>query len=144
MILITAEPLEGRDFAAGAAGPADGALATFTGVVRNHSEGRAVERIEYTGYRPLADRELERIRAEAVRCFGLGDCRIIHRLGMLRVGEASLVVVAAAAHREETLRAVAWIIDTLKHTVPIWKREFGPDGSHWVGGCVHPARENPS
>jgi molybdopterin synthase catalytic subunit len=118
--------------------PAEGALCLFVGVVRDHHQGRPVERLEYDAYEEMALPLLERIEDEARRRWPV-RLRIVHRLGPMRVGEASVAVSAAAAHREAAFAACRWAIDTLKATVPIWKKEYGPDGASWMegpGACV--------
>lgn len=118
--------------------PAEGALCLFVGVVRDHHEGRAVQRLEYEAYEEMALPLMERIEDEARRRWPV-RLRIVHRLGPMQVGEASVAVAAASAHREQAFGACRWAIDTLKATVPIWKKEYGPDGASWMegpGACV--------
>jgi molybdopterin synthase catalytic subunit len=120
------------------AAPAEGAVCLFVGVVRDRHEGRAVERLEYEAYEEMALPLMERIEDEARRRWPV-RLRIVHRLGSMQVGEASVAVSAASAHREQAFAACRWAIDTLKATLPIWKKEFGPDGASWMEGpgtCV--------
>jgi molybdopterin synthase catalytic subunit len=114
--------------------PRDGALCLFVGVVRDHHQGRAVARLEYEAYEEMALPLLERIEAEARARWPVTALRLVHRLGGLEVGEASVAVAAAAVHRAEAFAACQWAIDTLKATVPIWKKEYGPDGASWMEG----------
>jgi len=114
--------------------PADGALCLFVGVVRDHHQGRAVARLEYEAYEEMALLLLQRIEDEARRRWPVTALRIVHRLGPLAVGEASVAVAASAVHRGEAFAACQWAIDTLKATVPIWKKEYGPDGASWMEG----------
>lgn len=114
--------------------PADGALCLFVGVVRDHHQGRAVARLEYEAYEEMALPLLQRIEDEARRRWPVTALRIVHRLGPLAVGEASVAVAAGAVHRGEAFAACQWAIDTLKATVPIWKKEYGPDGASWMEG----------
>lgn len=110
-----------------------GALVTFEGWVRNHNEGRCVERLEYEGYETLGLAEGGRIVAEAMERFGLLHARCVHRLGELGLGDVAVWVGAAAAHREEAFAGCRYIIDEVKHRVPIWKKEYYADGnSGWV------------
>lgn len=110
-----------------------GALVTFEGWVRNHNEGRCVERLEYEGYETLGLAEGGRIVTEAMERFGLLHARCVHRLGMLGLGDTAVWVGAAAAHREEAFAACRYIIDEVKHRVPVWKKEYYADGdSGWV------------
>ena len=128
------EPLDPRSLEAEVLGPDRGAVATFSGVVRNHHEGRRVSHLEYEAYVPMALKVLTGIIEEAEARFGGPEIRVAHRLGRLAVGETSVVVSAAAPHRGEAMRACAYVIEALKERVPIWKKEFGDDGSFWVEG----------
>lgn len=114
-------------------GPANGAVVTFVGQVRNHSRGRRVAYLEYDAYVPMAEKLLKRLAAEASERWPV-DAVIEHRIGRMDVGEASVVICVGSAHRAEAFEACRWLIDTLKETVPIWKKEVGPDGSYWVEG----------
>lgn len=113
--------------------PGAGGIATFLGVVRDHNEGRAVTLLEYEAYGSMAELEMRRIFAEieaelpGVRVFAT------HRKGALKVGDAAVICVASAPHRGEAFRACRLLIDRIKATLPIWKREHGPDGPYWVG-----------
>ena len=110
-----------------------GAVVTFSGNVRNHNRGREVDYLEYDAYRPMAERQLRKIGEEAVERW---NCRmaIQHRVGRLEVGESSVLVVAACAHRGDAFEACRYAIDTLKERVPIWKREVWKDGEVWIEG----------
>jgi molybdopterin synthase catalytic subunit len=112
-------------------GGATGAIVTFLGTVRNHSQGHGIEYLEYEAYRPMAQREMERIVREVWDQWGF-PCAIAHRLGRLYVGEASVVVAVASSHRKEAFLACHYAIDRLKETVPIWKKEVATDGYWWV------------
>jgi molybdopterin synthase catalytic subunit len=110
-----------------------GGLAVFVGVVRDENEGRAVTRLEYQAYASMAKREMERIADEIEReVEGVRVC-VLHRVGSLDVGDAAVVCAASAPHRGEAFRACRALIDRIKERVPIWKREWGPDGAAWVG-----------
>ena len=113
---------------------ADGALCLFVGVVRDHHQGRAVSHLEYEAYEEMALGELQRIEQELRARWPVGDVRLVHRLGRLAIGEASVAVAVASAHRAEAFAACRYAIDTLKKTVPIWKKEFYADGSAWIEG----------
>ncbi len=117
------------------AAPRDGAVAVFLGVVRNENAGRAVLRLEYEAYEEMALPLMAEIAAEAHRRFPVTELRIVHRLGRLEVGEASVAVAAASPHRDQAFRACRFAIDTLKQRVPIWKKEYYADGSAWLGGA---------
>jgi molybdopterin synthase catalytic subunit len=114
--------------------PRAGALCLFVGVVRDHHQGRAVASLEYEAYEEMALPLLERIEQEAARRWPEAALRIVHRLGPLAVGEASVAVAASSPHRAQAFAACHWAIDTLKATVPIWKKEYGPDGASWMEG----------
>lgn len=110
-----------------------GAVVTFAGTVRDNARGRSVLYLEYEGYAPLAEKQLKRLVAEAETRWGI-HCAVQHRLGRLEIGECSVGVAVAAAHRGEAFDACRWLIDTLKETVPIWKHEYFEGGDHWVEG----------
>ena len=112
--------------------PADGALCVFVGVVRDHNGGRRVLRLEYEAYEDMALTLLEGIAAEVRSRWRVTDVRIVHRLGRLEVGEASVAVAVASPHRREAFEACRYAIDTLKATLPIWKKEFYADGEVWL------------
>jgi molybdopterin synthase catalytic subunit len=123
-----------------AASPADGALCLFAGVVRSENDGRAVRHLEYEAYEEMALAELAAIESETRRRWPVSDVRIVHRLGRLEIGEASVAVAVASPHRDEAFEACRYSIDTLKKTVPIWKKEFYVDGAVWLegpGACAH-------
>jgi cyclic pyranopterin phosphate synthase len=113
-------------------GDADGAIAAFIGVVRNRSRGGPVQALDYDAYLPMAERELLRIAAEVTEHHDLSALTMVHRIGSLAVGEVSVVVVAAAPHREAALLACSEAIETLKRDLPVWKREHHADGVFWV------------
>lgn len=116
--------------------PDCGGLALFAGTVRDQHEGRSVLRLRYTAYRPLAERLIREIEQAARARFGLGYCRAVHRLGMLDIGEVAIVCVARAPHRAEAFAACRYVVDEVKHRVPVWKEEFYTDGSSaFVRGC---------
>ena len=114
------------------ASPADGAVCLFLGVVRNENAGRSVLRLEYEAYEEMALPLMREIAAEARRLFPVTAVRLVHRLGRLQIGEASVAVVAVSPHRAEAFAACRFAIDTLKARVPIWKKEFYADGSAWL------------
>jgi molybdopterin synthase catalytic subunit len=116
-------------------GDGDGAVAVFLGTVRNENAGRRVLYLEYHAYAGMAEREMERIEREAVKRFGVSTVAIAHRTGRLEIGEASVAVAAASPHRAEAMEACRFVIDTLKKTVPIWKKEFFEGGTVWIEGA---------
>jgi molybdopterin synthase catalytic subunit len=113
--------------------PGAGGVAVFIGAVRDESAGRAVTRLEYSAYASMAKREMEKIAEEIEGEIEGSRACAIHRTGMLEVGDVAVVCAASAPHRAEAFRACRELIDRIKARVPVWKREFGPDGSAWVG-----------
>jgi molybdopterin synthase catalytic subunit len=111
---------------------ADGAVCLFVGTVRDHNRGRAVVALEYEAYEEMALPLLREIGEEARRLFPVSEVRLAHRLGRLAVGEASVAVAAAAAHRKDAFAACRYAIDALKARVPIWKKEHYADGTAWL------------
>ena len=112
----------------------DGAIVTFQGVVRNNTRGRATLRLEYECYEAMALRKMAEIGREIAGQFAVSRVAMIHRLGRMEIGEASVVVLAAAPHRRPAFEAALEGINRLKKTVPIWKKEFFADGEVWVEG----------
>lgn len=131
-ILIVEQPIDLEPYVRKLTFPNCGAVTTFLGVVRDHAAGKNVVAIEYTAYDAMARKELERVVDRVGQKHGVEGVVVVHRLGRLLVGEASLGVVTASGHRKEALMCTLEIIDEMKKTVPIWKREFGPDGASWV------------
>lgn len=127
------------------AAPSCGALALFVGTVRDHNEGRPVEAVTYEAYEPIATKELAQIEREACEKFSVARCRIVHRLGRLAVGEASLAIVVRSAHRAAAFEAQRFAIEAVKARVPVWKHEHYVDGeSRYLEGtplAVPPQRE---
>lgn len=113
--------------------PTAGAVATFLGTVRNHSEGRAVTTLEYQAYASMAEREMQRIADELATEIPGVRLAALHRTGSLDVGDVAVACAASAPHRGEAFEACRALIDRIKARVPIWKREHGPDGALWVG-----------
>jgi molybdopterin synthase catalytic subunit len=133
MSALTDAPIDTAALVASVMRPSDGAYVLFEGVVRNHHEGRAVESIFYDAYRPMAEKEIARITAEVQREWPDVAVALVHRLGLLRVGDSSIAIVCSSPHRGESFAACRAMIDRIKATVPIWKKERGPDGEEWVG-----------
>lgn len=114
-----------------------GAVATFEGTVRDHHAGRRVAFLEYEAYVPLAEREMRRICSQAAERWDLAGVAVQHRLGRLEVGDVAVVVAVSAGHRGPAFEALREVVEQLKRTVPIWKRETGPDGAFWIEGPEH-------
>jgi molybdopterin synthase catalytic subunit len=137
---VTDEPIDAAALLAKLPSPEDGAVLLFLGVVRNHNEGRGVGSLEYQAYREMAERSLEQIVSEAEQRWETGAIRVVHRVGRLAIGEASVAIAVASPHREAAYEASRYVIEELKRRVPIWKREGYLDGaSEWLGGS-DPAR----
>jgi len=117
----------------------DGAALVFEGVVRNQTRGRKTLYLDYEAYETMALREMESLAAQAVAQFQIRDVALVHRLGRLEIGETSVLIVVASAHRAAAFEACRWLIDTLKRTVPIWKKEYFADGAVWADGEPFPA-----
>jgi molybdopterin synthase catalytic subunit len=116
----------------------DGAAAVFEGVVRNQSRGRKTLFLDYEAYEDMALQQMESLAVQAIERFKIRDVAIVHRLGRLEIGETSVLIVVASAHRGPAFDACRWIIDTLKRTVPIWKKEHFEDGAVWADGEPFP------
>ena len=132
---IVTEPIDTGALVSAAVSSADGAVATFEGRVRNHHQGREVERLEYHAYPEMAGEELERIGAEIAARFEVDHVALAHRTGNLAVGEVSVAVVVSAPHRHPALAGCAAAIEEIKRRLPIWKKEFFPGHEpQWVFG----------
>jgi len=132
---VTAQPIDAARLLGSVVSDDDGAALLFWGVVRNHNEGRPVSHLEYHAYAEMAERMMRRIGDEAIARHGVGDVGIVHRVGRLAIGEASVAIAVAAPHRGEAYEASRYVIEELKKRVPVWKREGYVDGeSEWVPG----------
>lgn len=114
--------------------PSDGAVVCFIGRPRNIDNGREVLYLEYEAHQSMAIKELTTIMQKALKQFTINDCIVVHRLGRVEVGQASVVIIVTAMHRKEAYNASQFIIDELKKSVPIWKKEYFNDGSQWKSG----------
>lgn len=136
-VALTQEPIDVAALCALVQGPGDGAVAVFTGVVRDHNDGRPVLRLDYEAYPAMAEAEMRRIAAAVMESHALGGLAIVHRTGALAIGDVSIAVVAASEHRGDAFDACRDAVERVKHDVPIWKREHHPDGARWVDArCV--------
>ena len=133
MIELTRAPLVPDAITAKVKADRNGGVVTFLGTTRGASEGRRVLHLEYEAYPEMAKKKLEEIRQEVKENWGIEDVAISHRLGRLEIEDISLVVAVAAAHRKEAFQVCHYVVDRVKQIVPIWKKEFFEDGSHWVG-----------
>jgi molybdopterin synthase catalytic subunit/molybdopterin converting factor small subunit len=136
--LLTREPIDAESLVAAAKEGEDGAVVVFDGIVRNNSRGRKTLYLDYEAYEEMAAKTMEELAREARSRMGVRSVTIVHRLGRLEIGETSVLIVVASAHRAEAFEACRWLIDTLKKTVPIWKKETFADGSVWAAGEPFP------
>jgi molybdopterin synthase catalytic subunit len=129
---LTRDPVDPAASAAAVLAAQDGAVASFTGLVRDHQNGRAVLWLEYEAHEQMAEKLIGGLVEEARRRWPVHGIDIRHRLGHLEIGEVSVVIAVAAPHRADALEACRWLIDTLKAEVPIFKKEAYADGQSWV------------
>jgi MoaE-MoaD fusion protein len=120
--------------------PEDGAVAVFEGIVRNHSRNRRTLHLDYEAYESMAIKKLEELAEQALEQFAVREVAMVHRLGRLEIGETSVLIVVASAHRGAAFDTCRWLIDTLKKTVPIWKKEHFEDGAVWADGEPFPEK----
>jgi len=136
---IVRDPIDASRILANIKCGADGAVVIFEGVVRNQTRGRKTLYLDYEAYEEMALQQMERLAEQALKDFQIRDVAIVHRLGRLEIGETSVLIVVASAHRAAAFDACRWLIDTLKRTVPIWKKEYFEDGAVWADGESFPA-----
>ncbi len=136
MIEITGQPIDVQKIITAASNQEAGAVNTFIGTVRNNTSGKKVLRLEYEAYEPMAISEIQKLIDQASENWKLTGFAVSHRVGTLTPGDIAVVVAVATPHRKDAFAACQFIIDTLKQTVPIWKREFFEDGDEWVS--AHP------
>lgn len=133
MFRVTTEPLDVQHVHNLVKTPADGAVVTFDGIVRDNFDGRAVRYLEYEAYAAMAEKKMAEIAEEMRNKFAVGDVAMVHRIGRLEIGESSILIAVAAPHRRPAFEACAYAMDRVKEEVPVWKKEFFTDGeSHWV------------
>jgi molybdopterin synthase catalytic subunit len=135
---IVREVIETQRIVAALKGGEDGAALVFEGIVRNQTRGRNTLYLDYEAYDEMALQQLESLADQAIRRFQIRDVAIVHRLGRLEIGETSVLIAVASAHRAAAFDACRWLIDTLKQTVPIWKKEHFVDGAVWADGEPFP------
>jgi len=139
IVALTRERIDAEKLVAGAKRGEDGAVVVFDGIVRNNSRGRATLHLDYEAYEEMAQKQMRQLAAEARERFNVRQVTMVHRLGRLEIGETSVLIVVASAHRAQAFEACRWLIDTLKQTVPIWKKETFADGAVWAQGDPFPA-----
>ena len=138
VIALTREPIDAEKLVADAKSGEDGAVVVFDGIVRNHSRGRRTLHLDYEAYEEMAVRQMRELGQQARERFGVRQVAMVHRLGRLEIGETSILIVVASAHRSAAFEACRWLIDRLKQTVPIWKKETFVDGAVWAPGEPFP------
>ena len=144
IVNLTHDVLDARAIEAAVAHPGAGAVCTFSGNVRDHNLDRQVEYLEYEAYAEMALQAMNEICHEVVARWQGARIAIVHRLGRVEIGEASVIIAVASAHRGAAFAACLFAIDTLKTTVPIWKREVWTDGAAWIEGVsAAPVQSNP-
>jgi molybdopterin synthase catalytic subunit len=134
VIALTRDPLDPRTVEAAVLWPGAGAVTTFVGITRDNNLGRAVAHLEYEAYPEMAEAAMAAIAAGVAARWPGARLAMAHRLGRLEVGAASVIIAVATPHRAEAFAACRYAIDTLKATVPIWKKEVWADGSAWIEG----------
>jgi MoaE-MoaD fusion protein len=138
-VALVREPIQGEALVSQVKQGEDGAVVVFDGIVRNHTRGRRTLYLVYESYEEMALKQMQTLSAEASERFPIRDVLLVHRLGKLEVGETSVLIAVASAHRAAAFDACRWLIDILKKTVPIWKKEYFEDGAVWADGEPFPA-----
>jgi MoaE-MoaD fusion protein len=136
---IVREPIDTAGVLANIKRGEDGAAVVFEGIVRNQTRGRKTLYLDYEAYEEMALKEMETLATKALTQFAVRDVALVHRLGRLKIGETSVLIIVSSAHRAAGFEACRWLIDTLKRTVPIWKKEYFEDGAVWADGEPFPA-----
>jgi len=139
VIALTREVIDTENLVAAAKHGEDGAVVVFDGIVRNNTRGRRTLHLDYEAYEEMALKQMNELAQQALSKYAVRHVTIVHRLGHLEIGESSVLVIVASAHRGAAFDACRWVIDTLKQTVPIWKKETFVDGVVWAPGEPFPA-----
>jgi molybdopterin synthase catalytic subunit len=134
VIQLTHEPLDRTALVNAVSHPSVGGIVVFEGVVRDNARGKQVRYLEYDVYEEMAYKQIRSIVDDAQQRWGIERVAVAHRFGRLEIGETSVIIVVATPHRGEAFEACRYIIDTLKTTVPIWKKEVATNGEEWVEG----------
>ena len=137
-VALVRDPIDTAAIATSVKQGEDGAVAIFDGIVRNNTKGRRTLYLVYEAYESMALAQMQKLAEEAIASHGVRQVAIVHRLGKLAVGETSVLIAVASAHRGQAFDACRWLIDTLKKTVPIWKKEHFEDGAVWADGDPFP------
>ncbi len=138
VIALTSDAIDAEKLVAAAKTGEDGAVVVFDGIVRNNTRGRKTLYLDYEAYEEMALKQMDGLARDAHVRFNVRHVTLVHRLGRLRIGETSVLIVVAAAHRGQAFDACRWLIDALKKTVPIWKKETFVDGAVWADGEPFP------
>jgi molybdopterin synthase catalytic subunit len=138
LVRLQREPIDTPALVAEVKEGETGAVVVFDGIVRNHTRGRRTLYLDYEAYEAMALGQMQTLVREAQHRFGVRGVCLVHRLGRLQIGETSVLIAVASAHRAQAFEACRWIIDTLKKTVPIWKKEWFQDGAVWADGEPFP------
>ena len=141
MIKVTREDFSIDEVVASIRSGGMGAVVTFLGVVRDNAHGRDVERIEIQVYEEMAVKQLSAIREEAIAKFEVEEVAIVHRYGSLGVSDNIMMIAVGAGHRPEAFEACRYVLETIKEKVPLWKKEFTPEGDYWIEGEGHERAE---
>jgi molybdopterin synthase catalytic subunit len=143
MIRLTSDPIDYEKLTQSVRSTASGAVVLFLGTVRELTEGRRTVALDYDAYGPMAEVKLQELETEARGRWPIDRLAIVHRVGHLELGEVSVAVAVSCPHRDDAFEAARFLIDTLKVTVPIWKKENWSDGTtEWVHPGVEPAAES--
>jgi molybdopterin synthase catalytic subunit len=130
---IVTDPIDAAAVTAAVSDPASGAIVTFVGTTRDHNDGRRVTQLEYEAYPEMAIAEMRKIGETAQQRWAIARVAIVHRIGVVPIGEASVVIAVSAGHRRAAFEACHFAIDRLKEVVPIWKKEHFEGGEIWIG-----------
>ncbi len=137
-VALTRERIDAEKIVAATKSGEDGAVVVFDGIVRNHTRGRRTLHLDYEAYEEMALKQMRELGLKACAKFAIRQVTMLHRLGRLEIGETSVLIVVASAHRSAAFEACRWLIDTLKQSVPIWKKETFADGAVWAPGEPFP------
>jgi MoaE-MoaD fusion protein len=132
---LVREPINMQEISETISQPEDGAVVIFEGIVRNNANDKPVRYLEYEAYEPMALKKLEEIGLQAKKDYDIREIAVVHRLGHMEIGECSIVIAVASAHRGAAFDACRFAIDMIKKIVPIWKKEFYEDGQVWIEGA---------
>jgi len=138
VIALTHEPIDAKSLVDSGKRGEDGAVVVFDGIVRNQTRGRQTLHLDSEAYEEMAGKQMRELATEARKQFAVRHVTMVHRLGRLQIGETSVLIIVASAHRAAAFEACRWLIDTLKKTVPIWKKETFVDGAVWAAGEPFP------